>query len=254
VDRSAPTTELYDALAPIYDDWQSSNGMRPFGLATLTKLLPELEREARGAPLSFADVGCGTGTLLDGLAAARPDWRLCGLDASPGMLAMARAKPRAPAIGWLRARLGEPFPFAARPFDAAGSFYDTLNHVPDPGALARALASLAGAVREGGLVVFDLTNRLGFERWWRGCNDFRSASWRLTVDARFDRQAGVGTAQIRIEHAGRARVFPFVERLWSDTVLNRALGAAGLRLERADPWSPFSLDVPGKTWCVARRR
>jgi SAM-dependent methyltransferase len=252
VDGSA-TTELYDTLAPIYDDWQASNGMRPFGLVTLTKLLPELEREARGGRLSFADVGCGTGTLLDELAAAHPDWRLVGVDASPGMLAVAQAKPHAPAIGWLRARLGDPLALAERPFDAAGCFYDTLNHLPDPHALGRALSSIASAVRPGGLVAFDLTNRLGFERWWRGCNDFRAASWRLTVDARFDRSTGTGTAEIRIERAGRSRAFPFVERLWDDAVLRRALAAAGLRLERAEPWSPFNLDAPGKTWHLARR-
>jgi SAM-dependent methyltransferase len=252
VDRSE-TTELYDALAPIYDDWQASNGMRPFGLVTLTKLLPMLERETHGEPLSFADVGCGTGTLLDGLATAHPDWRLVGIDASRGMLAAAQVKTEAPAIGWLRARLGDPLPFAGRPFDAAGCFYDTLNHLPDPRALARALSSIASVVRPGGLVVFDLTNRLGFERWWRGCNDFRAASWRLTVDARFDRSTGIGTAEIRVERAGNARVFPFVERLWDDAVLHRALAAAGLRLERADPWSPFNLDAPGKTWFVARK-
>lgn len=253
MDRSAATTELYDALAPVYDAWQASNEMRPFGLVALAKLRPELEREARGGRFSFVDVGCGTGTLLDGLGAAHRDWRLVGVDASPGMLAAARTKPAAGAIGWARARAGAPLPFAPAAFDAAGAFYDMLNHLPDASALAGALRGMAAAVRPGGLVVFDLTNRLGFERWWRGRSDFRASSWRLTVDAHFDGQTALGTAQIRVEHAGRARVFPFVERLWEEADVRRALAAAGLHVERADPWSPFELDAPGKTWWVTRR-
>ena len=56
------------------------------------------------------------------------------------MLAAAAAKPGAGTIDWARASLAAPLPFA-HPFDAAGAFYDTLNHLPDEQALARALAA-----------------------------------------------------------------------------------------------------------------
>jgi SAM-dependent methyltransferase len=257
VGRSAATTEdprdLYDALAPIYDAWQAGSGMTPFALVAEAKLRPRLERAAAaGGPFAFLDAGCGTGTLLHELRDAHPDWRLAGLDASRGMLAVAAAKPGAGSIGFARASLADPLPFA-HPFDAAGAFYDTLNHLPDEQALARALAALAGAVRPGGLVVFDLTNRLGFERWWRGCNDFRAAQWRLTINARFDPTTGVGTADIRVERGPRPLRFKLTERLFTEAQVSQALTAAGLETERTEPWSPFDIDVPGKTWWVARR-
>ena len=141
--RSDTTTDLYDALAPIYDAWQAANDMRPFALVTHAKLAPLLASEAGGAPFSFVDLGCGTGTLLHALRADNPGWRLAGADASRGMLAAARAKPAAASIAWARGGLGAPLPF--RPsFDAAGCFYDTLNHLPDETALAAALAAREG--------------------------------------------------------------------------------------------------------------
>ena len=255
--RSAATTEeprdLYDALAPIYDAWQASSGMTPFALVAEAKLRPLLERQAKGGPLSFLDAGCGTGTLLQALRAAHPDWRLAGVDASREMLAAAARKPGADTIHWARAPLEQAPPFG-RPFDAAGAFYDTFNHLPDERALARALAALAGAVRPGGLIVFDLTNQLGFERWWRGRSEFRAARWRLTIDARFDRGTGVGTADVRVKRGGRPLRFSLTERLFEEAQARAALAAAGLEVGRAEPWSPFEMDAPGKTWWTARRQ
>jgi SAM-dependent methyltransferase len=252
VDRSDTTTDLYDALAPIYDAWQAANEMRPFALVTHAKLEPALARAAAGGPFAFADLGCGTGTLLHALRAEHPGWRLAGADASRGMLVEADAKPASETIVWARAGLGAPLPF--RPlFDAAGCFYDTLNHLPDEAAVAAALATVARVVRPGGLVVFDVTNRLGFERWWRGTSRFRAAGWRLTIEPEFDPARARGTATVGIEREGRARSFTLVERLIGDAEIERALAAAGLTVERREPWSPFEIDVPGKTWWVARK-
>jgi SAM-dependent methyltransferase len=255
--------DLYRALAPIYDDWQASDGMTPFALVTAAKLAPLLEREARGRAaldarstgrsFSFLDVGCGTGTLLGALRAKQPTWRLAGLDASAAMLAVAARKPPARTVGLIRAALDRPFPFVGA-FDVVGSFYDTLNHLPDPPALPRAFAALFAAVRPGGLLVFDLTNRRGFERWWRGRNDFSGPGWRISVEARFDRATEIGRAEVTIATAGRtAQSFELLERHLPEPDVGRALAAAGFAVERTEGWAPFAADVEGKTWWVARR-
>ena len=246
------TTHLYDTLAPIYDAWQASNEMRPFALVASAKLLPVLDREAHEGPFAFLDMGCGTGTLLCDLRVHHPGWELAGVDGSRGMLAVARAKPQAGSIAWSRARLGDGLPFGPV-FDAAGTFYDTLNHLPDDAAISRALAAASAVVRPGGLVVFDVTNRLGFESWWLGTTRFRAAAWRLSIDARFDRSSQVGVAEVTIERGGRPRRFTLVERLVDDGRIRGMLAGAGLVVERAEPWSPFELDMPGKTWWVARK-
>jgi SAM-dependent methyltransferase len=250
--------DLYAALAPFYDDWQSSDGMTPFALVTCAKLTPLLEREARARaaqpadrPLSFLDVGCGTGTLLCALRARQPDWRLTGVDASAEMLAAAARKPPARTIGLTRATLDQPFPFL-RTFDAVGGFYDTFNHLADPAGLTRAFAALSAIVRPGGLLIFDLTNRRGFERWWRGRNDFRGEGWRISVEARFDPKTEIGRAKVTIVRKGSTRVFELIERHLSPDEVGRGLAAAGFAIERTEGWAPFANDLEGKTWWVAR--
>jgi SAM-dependent methyltransferase len=251
--------DLYQALAPIYDDWQASDGMMPFALVTSAKLAPLLEREARAraaqpgaGPFSFLDLACGTGTLLGALRAPHPDWRLAGADASAAMLAVAARKPALLSIGLARAALDRPLPFR-RSFDAAGVFYDALNHLTDPSDLRRAFSALATVLRPGGLLVFDVTNRRGFERWWRGRNDFRGLSWQVSVEARFDPQAALGRAEVIIAHEGQpAASFPLLERHFPSGEVAAALAAAGFEIERTEGWAPFAQDIEGKTWWVAR--
>src|SRR5215467_7521461 len=130
--------------------------MTPFALVVHDKLEPLL---ARGPtpPRSFLDLGCGTGELLLALRRHHPDWRLAGVDASQGMLATAARKPDAGGIAWVRAGVEGPLPMAA-PFDAAGAFYDTLNHVADLAGLTRAFSAASAVLRPGGPFIFDLTN------------------------------------------------------------------------------------------------
>jgi malonyl-CoA O-methyltransferase len=49
------------------------------------------------------DLGCGTGRGAEALAARWPEARVIGLDAAPGMLAVARQRPVAARLEWLQA-------------------------------------------------------------------------------------------------------------------------------------------------------
>jgi SAM-dependent methyltransferase len=247
------TASLYDVLGPIYDAWQSADGMTPFALVAHAKLEPALARFCAGEVGSFLDLGCGTGELLLALARAHPGWRLTGVDASAGMLAAAAAKPGAGEILWLRASLDERLPLA-HPFDAAGAFYDTLNHLPDEAALARALAVASEALRPGGLFVFDLTNALGFERWWRGRNRWAGPGWSVAVETRYDRASHTGHARVTLGRGDRTQVLALGEREFADRDVRAALGASNLVVEGTDTWSPFDLDAPGKTLWITRKQ
>ena len=160
---SETVADVYDALAPIYD---AMGGAQPFAMLVAERLEALFATRPVPDPASFLDLGCGTGTLLLALRALHPGWRLCGVDVSPGMLAVAGRKSGHESVLWARARLPAPLPFTER-FDVVGAFYDTLNHLPDSDALAATFRTVASVLRPGGLLVFDLNNAFGFETWWQ---------------------------------------------------------------------------------------
>lgn len=49
---------------------------------------------------TVVDVGCGTGSFAIGLASARPDLEVVGVDGDHEVLAMAKAKPGSEVVGW----------------------------------------------------------------------------------------------------------------------------------------------------------
>jgi SAM-dependent methyltransferase len=254
---ASPTSDLYDAIAPIYDEWQSWRGMTPFARVAAERLHAILDREADAARAggdrpALLDVGCGTGTLLTEVRRARPAWRLAGVDASAGMLAVARAKlAGAPGVTLAQAKLGAPLPFPAT-FGVCTAFYDTLNHLMDAEALARAFAAAAAVLRPGGVLVFDVTSRRGFEDWWNTTNQFAGKGWRMLVDASFDPASELATGDVTFERGGITRRFTIRERYFSRDEIGAALAAAGFRIEQEEAWSPFPVGGLGKAWWSAR--
>jgi len=260
VARSDATTEgpadrvadVYDALAPIYD---AMGGGQPFAMLVaerLEELIASREALASDA-LSFVDLGCGTGTLLLALRARHPGWRLCGVDVSAGMLAVAGRKPGHESVLWARARLPGPLPFTDR-FDIVGAFYDTLNHLPDQEALGEAFRTVASVLRPGGLFVFDLNNAFGFETWWQYRVALDLEGRHLDTELDYDAQARTARATMVLASGGRAERFVLQERCFSEPEVQGALLASGLVPELVAPWSPVNPDSPSKTWIVAVNR
>lgn len=74
----------WDSYARCYD---TLTQLRPY-----QELIESVVRHIPQSAKSILDAGCGTGTLLRNLATRRPEARLFGIDGSPQMLALARAK------------------------------------------------------------------------------------------------------------------------------------------------------------------
>jgi SAM-dependent methyltransferase len=266
--------EVYDALAPIYD---AMGGERPFAMLVAERLErlfafrrsqlraldqpPALAAASAAASehpsvsdaVSFLDLGCGTGTLLLALRALHPGWRLCGVDVSPGMLAVAVGKPGHESVLWARARLPAALPFTER-FDVVGSFYDTLNHLPDHEALAATFRAVATVLRPGGLFVFDLNNAFGFETWWRYRVAFDLEGRHLDSQLAYDPRTRTARAAIGLATSSLARRFVLQQRCFSEPEVEGALFGAGFVPEIAAPWSPVDPDSPSKTWFVATKK
>jgi len=112
------------------------------------------------------DIGCGTGVLLGRLADTMPANRLVGIDLTPAMLAVARA--RLPAATALQIARAEALPLADDAVDTAISC-NAFHYVRDPD---RALREMYRVLRPGGRLVLtdwchdDLACRL-LDRWLR---------------------------------------------------------------------------------------
>jgi len=89
------------------------------------------------------DLACGTGDIAARLAASGAV--VCGLDITPRMLQLARAKPGAARCRWTTGDMTA-LPFADASFDVVTTGYG-LRNVPD---LERAIAEIARVLRPGG--------------------------------------------------------------------------------------------------------
>lgn len=107
-----------------------------------------LTRLAGRPPGTLLDVGCGAGGFLE--AAARFGWRAVGSEIAHTAAARVPSGRRC-LVGELDAVKEQPL------FDAV-TFWDVLEHLPDP---RRALAQAGARLRAGGLVAVTMPNLLG---------------------------------------------------------------------------------------------
>jgi ubiquinone/menaquinone biosynthesis C-methylase UbiE len=136
-----PGANLYnfDRVAEIYD---RTRGLPPHVETAVARGLAELVGHVAGA--GVLEVGAGSGRIAVPLA--REGVRVTGIDISPRMLGLLRAKDRGIAVALAEAgRL----PFRSQAFDAA-LFVHILHLVPD---VPATLAEAARCVRPGGMLL-----------------------------------------------------------------------------------------------------
>ena len=149
---TTPASGDYDDFADEYATYvawreQAESDADPFGL-----LLPLLDLLGDIAGRQVLDAGCGEGYLARALAARGAN--VTGIDLSPRLIELARAKDPADTIDYQAADLSQPLPASAGRFDAAGS-YLVLNDVRDYRGFA---ATLAASLAPGGRLALALNN------------------------------------------------------------------------------------------------
>lgn len=108
------------------------------------------------------DLGCGTGLLTRSLA--RPGRTVTGVDPSPTMLDYARQQPGSESVTWIHGDASALAPTGAA--DLVLCTGNAIMHI-SPEELPAALASVAAALRSGGMVSFDSRNPAcrAWEHW-----------------------------------------------------------------------------------------
>lgn len=112
-------------------------------------------------PIRILDVCCGTGTLTQSLA--RDGFQMAGFDLSSTMINEAKAKAAEAGLDiWYEIADAAEVDLAAR-FDAAYSFFDSLNYITDLARLRMAIERVYAHLDRGGSFIFDLNTAYAFE-------------------------------------------------------------------------------------------
>ena len=171
------TAPIYSAYAPIYDaigQGRFSERMAGWALRWLAAY--------GSSPARVLDLACGTGAAA--LAFAAASCQVVGIDQSPAMLSIARARARDAGqdiafvegdIRELRIKSEEwrndlasshsSFFILHSSFDLVVCFYDSLNYLMDDGDLDLTFSGAAAALRPGGHMVFDINSQAEYATW-----------------------------------------------------------------------------------------
>ncbi len=244
----------YNAFAEVYDAWQRVHG------PTYSDLIaPDVDERLHrriGDPNLLIDLACGTGTHAIRLARTRV--RVIGIDRSEAMLRQARAKA---------CEAGVPVDFVCadmrafdveRPADAVTCLYASMNHLAAALDLESVFGCACAHLRPGGVLVFDVNTRAGFEALWRAPATDRGPG--LVVNRTYEVEDEIWTAMhLAIEYERDGTVHRAAETLrarwFADDEIGGALDAAGLDTIEVAALNPFpEVDAEGikQLWTASR--
>jgi SAM-dependent methyltransferase len=137
----------YDAMASIYDDFNSQNDY----FSWFNVLIPRLERLGLPGSGLLLDVACGTGRAVEPMQ--RRGWLVAGCDISSEMVQLARAKH--PDVPFEVDDMRELQVYRPEGFDLVWALNDPVNYLLGDLHLQQAIKSMGRNLAADGLLVFD---------------------------------------------------------------------------------------------------
>jgi len=194
-------------------------------------------------PQHYLDLCCGTGTIAELLARERQP--VVGVDLSPQMIEVARrsaAELRLP-IEYVCADVCDLD--LGRKFDAAYSFFDSLNYILDPERLRSALHRAFAHLHPGGSLVFDLNTAYAFERKMFDQRDTRKgAPVRYVWSGEYDPDSLIIRVTMEFDTPGGHFVEVHEQRAHPPEEVRAYLEQAGFR--DIEVFDSYTLDPPRK--------
>lgn len=194
-------------------------------------------------PNCYLDVCCGTGTVAE-LIAREGAW-VTGFDLSQDMIEIAKSKIKriGPNVEFLvcdAARLD-----LGKTFDAAYSFFDSLNYITDPEQLGRAIERVARHLEPGGSFVFDVNTAYAFEKQMFDQQETRaSAPIRYDWRGEYDPESRLIEVHMEFEREGHTFSEIHRQRAYTLEELEDFLDAAGFASVRF--FDSYTLNPPRK--------
>ncbi len=229
----------YTAFAQHYD----TLGGDRFAARMVPYLMRQLRR--RGVtPRRVLDLCCGSGTALT--AFAEHGLTGCGVDRSPTMLKLARAKLSAVGMPVYRSTLPLitlPKRELLKPFDLVTAMFDSLNYLPNLGSIGRTLSEARKRVAPGSWLVFDMNLLPVYRDYWDGLHWSREVDNIMTVwRGHYEPRQRRGTIDMALfERRGRSwrrRDERHVQYAYRVGEIRSAVTAAGWRVRHA--WECFT--------------
>src|SRR5579885_1815716 len=230
------TPSAFTEVAAYYDHLMSTV---PYGMWVAYYLLLLSQQDVH--PKTILDVCCGTGTMCEMLD--EEGFEMYGIDVSPGMIEQAKEKARKnnlPINYWcMDASSFE----LNRTFDAALSFYDSLNNITDPTALQNAFHRVAAHLKPGGSWIFDVNTAYAFEQHMFDQQNLRpGAELRYKWSGEWDAESRLITVRMKFWHEGREFEEVHVQRAYEEAAIREMLRIAGFTEIHA--YHSYSLDPP----------
>jgi SAM-dependent methyltransferase len=228
----------FGPIAPYYDELMSEVPYKMW--VGYYRLLLE---QVGARPRTMLDVCCGTGNVTELLA--REGYEMTGFDLSAPMIDVARLKAEKKGLeidyhvaDATKLKLG-------RQFDAAYSFFDSLNYITDPAALARAIKRVGAHVEKGGTFVFDLNTEYAFEKRMFDQRDQRKATrLKYKWEGTYDPATRLIEVDMQFSYNGQEFKEVHVQRAHTDEEVRDLLAKAGFDV--AHVYESYTLDLPRK--------
>lgn len=220
-------------IAPFYDDLMSNI---PYD--TWIEYLHLVHAYAGVRPRSILDVCCGTGTMAATLQAEGYD--VVGFDKSERMIEIARTKPGPEFLVADATDFG-----LGRTFDAAYSFFDSLNYIVTLEGLQRAVQHVCAHLKSGGTFLFDLNTAYAFEHRMFDQRE-RSRKAKVTYDwkGEYDPETRLIHVSMDFQVSGKDYREVHVQRAHSSEEVVVAMAGAGF--SQIEVFDGFTLNPPTK--------
>jgi SAM-dependent methyltransferase len=229
----------FGPVAPYYDHLMQAV---PYRMWVGYYLLLLSHQQVR--PRSILDVCCGTGTMCEMLS--EEGFSVAGFDLSPGMILRAREKAAQKDLD-IRYEVMDAAEFdMGQTYDAALSFFDSLNNIVQPERFQAALHRVAAHLRPGGSFIFDLNTAYAFEnRMFDQQNLRKNARLRYKWVGDYDSTTRLITVDMRFWYGGEEFHEVHVQRAYAEPEVREMLAAAGF--EDVRTFHSYGLDPPRPT-------
>ncbi len=223
-------------MAPYYDDLML---VVPYDMWTDYYLLLLLRQEYE--PKSILDVACGTGAMTLRLASRGYD--MVGFDLSPQMIE--RAIQNSDDYGYeIEFVVADAAKYKSdTKFDAALSFFDSLNYIIDPYDFRQAIQRVSENLVSGGSFIFDLNTEYAFEAdLFTQSEHKKNAKIQYDWIGDYDPQSKLIRVTMDFNYQDKTFREVHMQRAYSDEEVMEALSDAGFY--KIHCFDAFTLDPP----------